>query len=212
MTRSMQSSLTLNSGIALLSAMTLLAALPSVSVVTVVTRSASLGLLHGICTSIGIVVGDVVFIIIAIFGLALIVTTLGSFFFLIKYFGGAYLIWLGIQLVQAKSTQTSRETVEKASLFSSFLAGLLITLADQKAVLFYLGFFPAFLDLAKISYLDTAIIITIATIAVGGVKVVYACMADRVKRMINHQFSRRLNTIAGGILMAVGVFLMIKPM
>ncbi|OUC12026.1 MAG: hypothetical protein B0A82_24555 [Alkalinema sp. CACIAM 70d] len=208
----MQSSITLNSGVALFSAMTLLAALPSVSVLAVVTRSTSLGLLHGICTSVGIVVGDVVFIIIAIFGLALIVTTLGSFFFLIKYFGGAYLIWLGIQLAQAKSTQTGPETVDKASLFSSFLAGLLITLADQKAVLFYLGFFPAFINLATISYLDTAIIITIAILAVGGVKVIYACIADRFNRLIHHQFRQQLNTIAGIVLIAVGVFLIIKPM
>ncbi|MBD2326271.1 LysE family translocator [Alkalinema sp. FACHB-956] len=208
--------MTLSSTVALFSAMTILAAIPSVSVLTVVTRSASLGFLHGLLTSLGIVVGDVVFIIIAIWGLAFIVATMGGFFVLIKYLGGAYLIWLGIQLSQAQSKPTGTETIADASLISSFLAGLFITLGDQKAVLFYLGFFPAFLDLPKISPLDTAIVITIAILAVGGVKVTYAYMADRTRRLmkhpwINHPFSQFLNTIAGIVMIVVGLFLILRP-
>ncbi|HBE31774.1 MAG TPA: hypothetical protein DD990_10685, partial [Cyanobacteria bacterium UBA11368] len=60
------------------------------------------------------------------------------------------------------SQEVETEEVVKSSLLSSFMTGLLITLADQKAILFYFGFFPAFLDISKISYLDTGIIIAIA--------------------------------------------------
>ncbi|MCF4970657.1 LysE family transporter, partial [Nostoc sp. CMAA1605] len=89
--------------------------------------------------------------------------------------------------------------------------GLLITLGDQKATLFYLGFFPAFLDISQISYLDTMIIILITILAVGGVKIVYAFMADRARLLIRHQTRKIINFIAGFIMIAVGLFLFIKP-
>ena len=51
-----------------------------------------------------------------------------------------------------------------------FLTGLLVTLGDQKAILFYLGFFPAFVNLAALSLADTSLILAVATVAVGGPK------------------------------------------
>lgn len=206
----MQSSLTLTSIIALFSAMIVLAAIPSISVFTVVTRTASLGFIHGLFTTIGIVVGDLIFIIIAIWGLSFLIEKMGYLFISIKYLGGAYLIWLGIGLCKSKSSSTIPQDVIESSLFSSFLAGLSITLADQKATLFYLSFFPAFLELNKISYLDTGIIIGVAILAVGGVKLCYTLMADRARFIVGSQVSKSVNIIAGCILVSIGIFLFIK--
>lgn len=205
----MQSSMAFSSMVALFTAMVVLAAIPSVSVLAVSTRSATFGLLHGVCTTIGIVVGDIIFIIIAIWGLSLLAETLGSLFFLIKYLGGAYLIGLGIGLCRSKSTPI--ETVEANSSFiSSFLTGLLITLADQKATLFYLGFFPAFLDISKISAFDTAVIIAITILSVGGVKLCYAVMANRARSLIRSPIQKSLNLAAGFVMITVGLFLIVK--
>jgi threonine/homoserine/homoserine lactone efflux protein len=181
----MQSSMTFSSIVALFSAMVVLASIPSVSVLAVSTRSATSGFIHGVFTTIGIVLGDIIFIIIAIWGLSFLAETMGSLFVLIKYFGGAYLILLGIGLCRSKSKDVETEEVIESSLLSSFLTGLSITLADQKATLFYLGFFPAFLDISKISYFDTGIIIAITIVAVGGVKLGYAFMADRARLLIS---------------------------
>ncbi|MCU0536810.1 MAG: LysE family translocator [Hydrococcus sp. Prado102] len=206
----MQSNITFNSIVALFSAMVVLAAVPSISVLAVSTKSATFGFIHGVFTTIGIVVGDVIFIIIAIWGLSLLAQIMGSLFFLIKYLGGAYLILLGTGLLRSKSKDIKTEAVVKSSLMSSFLTGLFITLGDQKASLFYLGFFPAFLDLSKISYLDTLIILAITTVAVGGVKLAYAFMADRVRLLIGSKINKVINTVAGCVTIAVGLFLIIK--
>ncbi|HEY9629409.1 MAG TPA: LysE family translocator [Coleofasciculaceae cyanobacterium] len=203
----MQSSMTLGSMIGLFSAMAVLAAIPSVSVLAVSTRSASFGLIHGVFTSLGIVVGDVIFIVIAIWGLALLAETLGSLFFLIKYLGAAYLILLGIGLWRSKSQDLDTPEEGKSSWLSSFLTGLFITLADQKATLFYLGFFPAFIDISNVSYLDTVIIIAIATVSVGSVKLGYAFMADRARLLISNRIRKGINRAAGCVMVAVGVFL-----
>nr|WP_044209140.1 LysE family translocator [Coleofasciculus chthonoplastes] len=207
----MQSSMTFSTIVALFSAMVVLASIPSVSVLTVSTRSATSGFIHGVFTTLGIVVGDIIFILIAIWGLSLLAAKMGGLFFLIKYLGGAYLVWLGIGLCRAKLNKVETAAVMESSWLSSFIAGLSITLADQKATLFYLGFFPAFIDLSQISYLDTIIIIAITIVAVGGVKLGYAFMADQARLLISSRIRKGINMIAGCIMIAVGVFLMIKP-
>jgi threonine/homoserine/homoserine lactone efflux protein len=203
--------MTFSNIIALFSSMAILAAIPSVSVLAVTTRSATFGFLHGVFTSIGIVTGDIIFILIAIGGLSLLAAKMGSLFFLIKYLGAAYLIFLGVGLCRSKSQDVESGTIAQSSLWSSFLTGLLITLADQKATLFYLGFFPAFVDMTKITLIDTGIIMAIAIVAVGGVKVVYALIADRARLLIRSNFTRRLNVLAGVVMIGVGLFLFLKP-
>ncbi len=206
----MQSSMTFSNIVALFSAMIVLASIPSVSVLAVSTRSATSGFIHGVFTTIGIVVGDIIFIIIAIWGLSFLAETMGSLFVLIKYLGSAYLILLGIGLCRSKSKDVETEEVIETSWLSSFLAGLSITLADQKSTLFYLGFFPAFLDISKLSYVDTIVIIAITTVSVGGVKLAYAFMADRARLMVSSKTRTGMNLAAGCVMIAVGVFLVTK--
>jgi threonine/homoserine/homoserine lactone efflux protein len=206
----MQSGMTFSSIVALFGAMAVLAAIPSISVLAVITRSATFGLMHGVFTSLGIVTGDIIFILIAIGGLSLLAAKMGSLFILIKYLGAAYLIFSGIKLCRVKPEDMKSEMLPSSSLGSSFLTGLFITLADQKATLFYLGFFPAFLDMSKISFMDIGIIITIAIVAVGGVKLLYALVASRSRVLIRSSFSQRLNFLAGCVMLAVGIFLVFK--
>ncbi|WP_008317072.1 LysE family translocator [Leptolyngbya sp. PCC 6406] len=246
----MQSTITLGSTLALFSAMAVLAAIPSVSVLMVTTRSATLGLSHGVCTALGIVAGDLVFIGIALGGLSLVAHSLGDLAipiqFLIRYGGGFYLIVLGVGLIRSGANPIGLKTHQKSSsqrsgdlrsgsrgsdpqlsnalgsgdrgsgtqdsnaqdsaLLSSFLAGLSITLADQKATLFYLGFLPTFVDGDTVSRLDGAIIMTTAIGAVGGVKLIYAVMAHRVSGWINLKLRRRMTAIVGTGLILIGLW------
>lgn len=190
--------------------MIVLAAIPSVSVLAVSTRSATCGFIHGVFTTIGIVLGDIIFIVTAIWGLSFLTETMGDFFSLLKYVGGAYLILLGINLWRSEPHDMQAEEVVRSSLVSSFLTGLLITLGDQKATLFYLGFFPAFLDISQISFQDTLIIILITIVAVGGVKIGYALMAHKVRLLFKPKIRKGINLAAGCVMVAVGVFLVIK--
>lgn len=207
----MESNLTLTSIAALAGVMVVGAMIPSVSVLTVSARSAAFGFAHGVFTSLGIVVGDIVFILIAIYGLSVLADLMGSYFVLIKYLGGAYLIWLGIVLWRSKSKAGAVEKNGEYSLLSSFMTGLLITLGDQKAILFYLSFFPAFVDLSTMSFFDTGIIVVIAIVAVGGPKLVYACMADRATLIFkSSKVTKFINIAAGSVMISVGVFMMAK--
>ena len=103
-------------------------------------------------TTLGIVAGDIIFIVITLWGLSFLEDTMGNFFVLIKYIGGVYLIFMGITIFKAKTNNQVLEKADIKSLSSSFLTGLFITLGDQKATLFYLGFLPAFVDVSNISF------------------------------------------------------------
>lgn len=202
--------MTFNALIALFSTMIVLAAIPSISVLAVSTKSATFGFIHGVFTTLGIILGDIIFILIALGGLSFFAETLGGLFILIKYLGATYLIVLGIGLCRSKSNHIETKTAVESSLISSFLTGLLITLGDQKAILFYLGFFPAFLDISKISYGDILIIILMSIVAVGGVKLGYALMAHQARLLMSSKIEKRISIMAGCMMILIGIFLMVK--
>jgi len=188
-----------------------LAIVPSVSVLAVTARAASFGFSHGLFTALGIVVADIFFILLAVYGLAMIASLMGDRFRLVQYLGAAYLIWLGISMWRADARARSAERLPRSSWLSSFLTGVLITLGDQKAILFYLGFFPAFVDLSAVTPADTLIIILIAVLGVGGAKLVYAFLADRAGLLLGDSRSlRAINIVAACVMIAVGIALLLK--
>ncbi|MCP4765636.1 MAG: LysE family translocator [Gammaproteobacteria bacterium] len=207
----MESTLTLTTVSALLGTLIVLAIVPSVSVLAVSARAAAFGFTHGMFTALGIVVADILFIVIAVYGLALIAELMGDQFRLIQYLGAAYLIWLGISLWRADAKASAADNVSQSSWFSSFLAGFLITLGDQKAILFYLGFFPAFIDLSTMTPADTLITILIAIVGVGGAKLVYAYLADRAAVVFRDSRALRgINRLAASIMIVVAIALLLK--
>lgn len=206
----METTLTPASIAALFSVMLVGAAIPGTSVLAVSARSAAFGFRHGVLTTLGIVVGDVIFILIAIYGLSLLAEWMGQNFGVIKYLGGAYLIWLGIMIWRSGSTPGDRKGEMDSSLLASFLAGLLITLGDQKAILFYFSFFPAVTDLSVLSPVDTGIIVVLATFAISAAKLAYAFLADRASQALKgDKVSRVINSVAGCVIMGVGVYLIL---
>lgn len=88
----------LGQALMLFATMVALAALPSASVALVVTRSATAGADHGIAVAVGILLGDLLFVAVALLGLA----ALGVLFLLVKALGGLHRLWLGGSLLLAR--------------------------------------------------------------------------------------------------------------
>ena len=189
----------------------MLAIIPSISVLAVTARAAAFGFTHGMFTALGIVAADIIFILIAVYGLALLAGLMGEQFTWIKIIGGFYLVWLGISLWRADAKTRKTEAIKQSSWGSSFLTGFLITLGDQKAILFYLGFFPAFIDLSRMTPADTLTIIVIAIVGVGGAKLIYAYLADRASLAFKDKRAvRAINVLAACVMIAVGLTLLLK--
>ncbi|BCG64058.1 MAG: hypothetical protein methR_P1824 [Methyloprofundus sp.] len=199
--------------IALFLMMTTLAIIPSTSVALVVTRAATLSTSHGVAVALGIVLGDLVFILLAILGLSVVAETMSNVVLFIKYLGGSYLLWLGYSLLSAKSTGPM--VVTKASIkdgyTASFLAGLVLTLGDIKAIFFYASLLPMFVDLHSLQLIDLFSVVFITIVAVGGVKIAYAFFARKIVMMSQgrklESFSKKL---AGIFMIAAGIYLIVK--
>lgn len=199
--------------ITLFGIMVTLAAMPSTSVALVVTRSATLGVANGIAVSVGIVLGDLIFILLAIFGLSVVAETMGSLFMVIKYLGAAYLLWLGYTLLASKSTSgiAVENPIKKCNLAASFFAGFMLTLGDIKAIIFYVSLFPAFIDLSALRVADILAIISVMVISVGGVKAVYAFSATKVASLARrYRFDNAARKTAGGFMIGAGSYLIVK--
>jgi threonine/homoserine/homoserine lactone efflux protein len=206
----METSLTYSTSATLFSAMLVMALVPSLSVMTVSARSAAFGFAHGVSTAIGVVAGDIVFILIVILGLAAIAESMEGLMLILKYGGGAYLVYLGIKLWRSKPKLQESEESPAESIASSFMAGFLLTLSDQKAILFYLVFFPAFVDLSKLTFVDAIIIVIIATLSVGGAKLAYAFMAEKASKLLTPKIHLAMNVLASLIMICVGARLILK--
>ena len=189
----------------------MLAIIPSISVLAVTARAAAFGFTHGMFTALGIVVADIIFILIAVYGLTLLAGLMGEQFTWVKIVGGFYLMWLGISLWRADTKTRETEKIKRSSWGSSFLTGFLITLGDQKAILFYLGFFPAFIDLSRMTAADTLAIIFIAVVGVGGAKLIYAYLADRASLAFKDKRAvRAINILAACVMITVGLTLLLQ--
>ncbi|MFO7604158.1 MAG: LysE family translocator [Gammaproteobacteria bacterium] len=206
----MDTSLSLTSLTALATVMTLGALIPGLSTLTVAARAATSGFRHGLLTTAGIVLGDLIFIVIAMFGLSLLADTLGDHFVLIHYLGGVYLMGLGLLLWRSRPAAAPVAQNPSLSLAASFMSGLLLTLADQKAILFYLGFFPALIDLPRLTRLDAGLILLIAVFAVGLPKLFYAALAVKAGRVVMRgTLARALNLAMGSVLIGVGILVVL---
>jgi len=200
--------ISLSSLIALFVVMCVLAAIPGVSVMAIVSRSVASGFVQGAATAAGVVLGDLIFILVAVFGLNLLLDGLGERTAWLRYVAAVYLLWFGFQLWRSAGRHTAHGAGRPESVGSGFLAGLLITLGDQKALLFYLAFLPAFVDLATLVWMDVALIMTMALVCVGAVKLAFAYGAARTGRWLG--LSGGMNRLAAVVMVLVAVILLVQ--
>ncbi|MEL7430256.1 MAG: LysE family translocator [Pseudomonadota bacterium] len=212
--------MTLIETLTLFAIMAALAALPSSSVALVVARSAMHGRVNGYATALGIVAADLAFVALAILGMAALAEQMGAFFVVVKYLAAAYLVWLGFSLIRSQfgtsgaHAASSREAAARttgSNLVASFAAGFLLTLGDVKAILFYASLFPTFLDLGALTSTDIATVVVVTILAVGGVKMVYAALSERIAGAASGlEHVRNLKLASGAMLMTIGGYLALK--
>lgn len=205
--------MTFSNELAFIAAMLALAAMPSASVLLVVARSSTHGFRNGLVVVAGIVVGDLIYLAIAMSGMSVLAELLGGFFTVIRYIGGLYLVWLGCSLLAPGIArhQNSKRTDDVGSTATGFSAGLFLTLGDIKAILFYASLLPNLFDLGSTSQ-STVVFVVVATIlSVGGVKSLYAFGADRLMdRSSNLLRDRRPRSFIGLLLAGTGGYLIAK--
>ncbi len=204
--------MSLFSFLGLCTAMLVLAVSPGPGVFATVARSMATGFRSSLPVIFGIVIGDITFLMLAIFGMTAIARMLGDLFGVVKILGGAYLIWLGIRI------WVSRPMEDPSGLqrggrghCGGVLSGLLITLSNPKVILFYCGFLPTFTDLSALRASDVMAVVGAISFILALVLVIYAYLASRAREIFQSRKAlKRMNRTAGAMMVAAGVAVAVK--
>jgi len=194
--------------LAFASAMFVLAVTPGPGILATVSRTLVFGFRPSVPFMAGLILGDLIYLLLAIYGLSFAARSLGSLFVVVKLCGGAYLVFLGIRLWLKGPEMPAEPTVAPAgSMAARFARGLITTLANPKVILFYGGFLPTFVDLAALSPGSVLVLVGIVVVVLASVLAAYGSLASRAGRLIRSEVGRRrLIRASGTIMILAGVW------
>lgn len=120
---------------------------PGVDTIYILNRTISQGWKAGIYSSLGILSGVLFHITLATLGLSVILAESALAFSILKYLGAAYLCYLGIMSLFAKKRiVTNLKTTKKDSMCRIYISGVVTNVFNPKVALFFLAFFPQFIE------------------------------------------------------------------
>lgn len=189
---------------------------PGPGVFAIIARALVNGSRSCLALALGMVASDLIYLLLACFGLATIAENWSEVFIVIRYVGAAYLIYLGYKMFKAlpatKGAIESGEFEAKGSSnVSKFIQGFLISASNPKVILFYIAFLPTFIDLTALRAEDIALISVLSSIALTMGLMLIAYSASRAAAMLKTPAAhKRLNRGAGGIMIIAGTYLAVS--
>lgn len=203
--------MTIVSLIAFAGAIFVLAITPGPGVFATIARAMVSGFKPAVFVAIGIVIGDLVFLLLAIYGLTALAIHLQSVFLVIKYVGSVYLIYLGLTLWMQTPEKSESPSTTEQSWLKNFLSGLFITLGNPKVIFFYVSFLPTFVELNLLTNADVFMIASVLVGILGTVLLMYGYIASKSISLFKSPKSQTvMNRAAGSTMMATGAFLASK--
>ena len=195
---------------AFVAAIVLFLAIPGPGNLALITSTSKGGLVAGLAATLGVIAGDQVLMWAAVAGVAALLLAYPAAFHVVQWAGAAYLAWMGLKMIRAKPGAKPILNIQPRHYFRQ---AAFITLLNPKAIVFYMAFFPLFVDPAKHQGLATfgAMAATIATLTFAyGLSVVLLThfLAERMRA--NPLIGRVLEKIAGTFLLGFGIKLAIS--
>ena len=179
--------------------------IPGPGNLALITSTGKGGLGGGLAATLGVIAGDQVLMWLAVAGVAALLAAWPPAFAAVQWLGAAYLAWLGLRMLLAKPGERPVLDIKPHHYFHQALA---ITLLNPKAIVFYMAFFPLFVDPATHRGLLTfgVMAATIAALTfLYGVIVVLLThrLAERLRA--RPAVTRALNRVAGTFLVGFGI-------
>jgi threonine/homoserine/homoserine lactone efflux protein len=182
------------------------AASPGPDNLTIIARSISHGPASGVAYGAGTVVGILIFLVLAAFGLSIIASEMGFLMTVLRYAGAGWLICMGIKLWTAEPVLPEVQlSLPRSGLMGVFATGVALNLGNPKMPLFYLALLPNLvgpsLTWGQVAELAVVILLVEILVIAG-----HVFLAGRARRLLRTpQIVRRTNRIAGGTMIGAGV-------
>ncbi len=180
-------------------------AIPGPGNLAIITSTSKGGIIGGLAATLGVIAGDQVLMWLAVAGVATLLTSNPRVFSLVQYAGAIYLAWLGVRMVLSRPGDAPILNMEPRRFFRQ---AMLITLLNPKAIVFYMAFFPLFVDPARHQGMVTfgTMALTIAFLTFLYCVTVILITRFAAERMrASPRMTTWLNRAAGSLLVLFGV-------
>ncbi len=180
-------------------------AIPGPGNLALISSTGKGGIAGGLAATLGVILGDQVLMWAAVAGVAALLAAAPTVFAAVQWLGAAYLAWLGWKMLSAKPGDAPVLQIRPRQYLQQ---ALFITLLNPKAIVFYMAFFPLFVDPAQhrglITFGAMAATIAALTFAYGLIVTLLTHhLAEQIRRM--PAISRGLEKLAGVVLIGFGI-------
>ncbi|MEM7719219.1 MAG: LysE family translocator [Pseudomonadota bacterium] len=157
--------------------------------------------------AVGVAVGDILWPLLAILGVAWVVSVFDDFMLVLRWVACVTFIAMGWLVIKHRSKSISSDNrLTRPGMWAGFVAGLIVILGNPKAILFYIGILPGFFDLGALTSADIAAICVMSFCVPLVGNLVLSVFVDRARRVVrSNEALARLNLSAGVLLICVGL-------
>ena len=193
---------------------------PGTDSMYIITRSISQGQTAGFYSVLGITSGILVHTLLAALGLSVLLANSPTAFMIVKYIGAAYLCYLGLKMLLSKNSSSIANNLSKDQNVTSqkavdgwqiYKQGVLTNTFNPKVALFFLAFFPQFID-ASYAYGMLSFLMLGLTFATTGFIwcLCLALLASKFSKKLreNPKIESMMNKISGVVFMGLGIKLL----
>ena len=183
---------------------------PGPGTFALLARALTSGAISCISMSFGMAISDIIYLILATFGLAAIAENYSGLFTAIRFAGAAYLFYIGWKMWTAKvDTEYKQVKSRRITWIGGVIEGFLISASNPKVILFYIAFLPTFIDLSSLDAKDIALasVLTLSALMAGLMLVSVGASSVR-QYLKSKRAAQRLNRTAGSIMIGAGLFLL----
>jgi threonine/homoserine/homoserine lactone efflux protein len=184
-------------------------AIPGPGNLALLTSTAKGGLRGGLAATLGVIAGDQVLMWAAVAGVAAVLATQPEFFQAMQWLGAAYLSYLGYKMWTTKEGDAPVINITAGHYFRQ---SLWITLLNPKAIMFYMAFFPLFIDPQAHAGFFTFGVMALTVAALTFLYGLVICvLAQRLSTRLQQRpwIGRALQKIGGALLVAFGLKLVL---
>lgn len=195
---------------AFVAAIVLFLAIPGPGNLALITSTGKGGIRGGLAATLGVIAGDQVLMWMAVAGVAALLAAYPAAFHAVRWLGAAYLAWLGFKMLRAKPGAAPILNIRPRQFARQ---AFFITLLNPKAIVFYMAFFPLFVDPVRhqgvVTFGAMALTIALLTFAYGlAATLLTHFLAERMRA--NPRISATLEKLAGIFLIGFGVKLAVS--
>jgi len=180
---------------------------PGPAVLLVIAQGLAQGGRASILANLGILTGNTIYFALSAAGLGAVLLASYEVFFAIKWIGAAYLVWLGVAAFFGKSSTLSVTAArERPRPLKMLINGVVLQLANPKAILFFTALLPQFIDPAEPLLAQFVILAVTSVVLEFLVLLGYGGLAGRAAVAAQKpELTRWINRVSGSLLVAAGV-------